>query len=224
MNIYKVLKKRKSIRGYNPDPVSKEILQKIIEAAIQAPSTMNTQPWKLYVAAGNTLDKIKKGNIESLTSGNLPTPDIPLKKTYQDIFKKRQVDLVNQLFKLMGIEKDDKDGKFKWMQRGFQFFDAPAAIILTYDEILDPAFLSYFDLGGLTHAICLCALEHNLGTCIHGQGIMYPSVIRKHMDIPASKKIFISISIGYPDWNFPANKIESERESLENTVSWYGFE
>ena len=156
MNIYEVLKKRKSIRGYKPDPVSKEILQKIIEAAVRAPSAMNTQPWKLYVIAGDTLDKIKKGNIESLISGNLPAPDIPLKKTYQDIFKKRQVDLANQIFKLMGIEKDDKDGKFNWMQRGFQFFNAPAAIILTYDEILDPAFLYYFDLS------CLCVLLNTI--------------------------------------------------------------
>ncbi len=224
MNIHEGIKKRKSIRGYKPDPVPKEMLQEIMEIAVQAPSAMNTQPWELYVVAGDTLDKIKKGNIEALTSGNLPSPDIAFKEKYQDAYKKRQVGLAIQLFKLMGIQKEDQAGRFEWMQRGFRFFDAPAAIILTYDEILDPAFLSYFDLGGLTHAICLAALEHGLGTCIHGQGIMYPNVIREHVGMPDSKKVFISISIGYPDWEFPANNIESERESLGDVVSWHGFE
>ena len=223
MNINEAIKKRKSIRGYKPDTVSKKTLQNIIEVAIRAPSAMNTQPWELHIVTGEILDKIKKGNIDAFTAGNLPIPDIALKKNYQDIFKMRQVEIGIQLFKLMGIERDDHAKKNKWMQRGFRFFDAPAAIILTYDKILDPAFLSFFDMGGLTHAICLCALEHNLGTCIHGQGIMYPNIIREHVGIPDSKKIFISISIGYPDWEFSANKVESKRESLENIVSWYGF-
>jgi len=94
---------------------------------------------------------------------------------------------------------------------------------LTYDQVLDPASLCHFDLGSLTHAICLTALTYDLGTCIHGQGIMYPNVIRGHIEIPDTKKIFIAISIGYPDWDFPANKVESDRESVDTVTTWHGF-
>ncbi|MBU2647604.1 nitroreductase [bacterium] len=224
MNLIDALANRKSIRSFRPDPVPKETLQEILTAAVNSPSAMNTQPWEMFVVAGDALEKIKKGNVEMLSAGNLPSPDIKFKEKFEHEYKKRQVNLAIQLFQLMGITREDKEKKFEWMQRGFRFFDAPAAIILTYDEILDPAYLAYFDLGCLAHAICLTALKYDLGTCIHSQGNMYPQVIRKHIDIPESKKIFISISIGYPNWDFAANKIVSEREPLEKVTRWVGFE
>ena len=33
-----------------------------------------------------------------------------------------------------------------------------------------------------------------------------------------------AIAIGYPDWDFPANKVESKREPVENFTTWCGFE
>ena len=123
----------------------------------------------------------------------------------------------------MNITREDNQGRFEWMQRGFRFFDSPAAIILTYDQLLEPASLSYFDFGALTQSICRTALDYELGTCIHGQGVMFPQVIRKHLKIPDSKRILMAISIGYPDWDFPANKVESEREPTETLATWAGF-
>jgi nitroreductase len=37
---------RRSIRSYEPTPISRDILQLLIEAANDAPSAMNTQPWR----------------------------------------------------------------------------------------------------------------------------------------------------------------------------------
>jgi hypothetical protein len=34
----------------------------------------------------------------------------------------------------------------------------------------------------------------------------------------------ISIVIGYPNWDFPANKVVSTREPVENITTWCGFE
>ena len=223
MEIKKAIKARKSIRSFKSDPVSKEVIQEIIEIAIQSPSAMNTQPWEIYVVGGDLLDKIRQENVEQLVSGNMPAPDINPGGKNEGVYKKRQVDLAIQLFELMKITRDDKENKFKWIQRGFRYFDAPVAIMLAFDESLEPAVLPFFDLGAITHAICLTALDYDLGTCIHGQGIQYPQIIRKHIDIPINKKILISISIGYPDWDFPANKIESSRELPETNTVWYGF-
>jgi nitroreductase len=80
-----------------------------------------------------------------------------------------------------------------------------------------------FDLGAVTQTICLAALSHGLGTCIEGQGVMFPRVIRKHTGLPESKKIIIGIAIGYPDPEFPANRLESAREPLETVATWHGF-
>jgi len=110
-----------------------------------------------------------------------------------------------------------------WMERGFRYFNAPAAIIISVDRLLHyPRPL--FDIGAVTQNICLTALSYGLGTCIGNQGITYPEVLHQFTGIPESKRIIISIAIGYPNWDFPANKVVSTREPLEHITTWCGFE
>ncbi len=221
MDIVEAIRSRKSIRGYKPDPVPKEVLREILDIARRSPSAINTQPWNVTVVTGEVLDNIKKGNIEMLTAGVEPHPDVP-NEPYEGIYKQRQVDLAVQIFKLMGIAREDREKRAKWRERGFRFFDAPAAIILSIDRSVDKL-SSHLDIGAIVQTICLAALNYGLGTCIEDQGIIFPGVVREFTRIPESNKIIISIAIGYPDWDFPANKLETGRESLEDFVTWCGF-
>jgi hypothetical protein len=66
-------------------------------------------------------------------------------------------------------------------------------------------------------------LNFGLGTCIEDQGVLYPEVLRKIVQIPGNKKIVIAIAIGYPDWDFPANALVTSRDSLDNNTRWFGF-
>jgi len=222
LNIIEAIRVRKSIRGFKPDPVPKEILREILEVATRSPSSENVQPWEITVVTGKLLDKIRQSNVEMLGSGTTPNPAIARGNLY-GIYRERQVNLAVQIFKLMGITREDKQKRAEWRQRGFRFFDAPAAIILSVDSSLDES-QTRFDIGVISQSICLAALNYGLGTCIQLQGVLYPEVLRKFADIPESKRIIISIAIGYPDWDFPANKLESEREHIENVVTWCGFD
>lgn len=221
MDVVDAIRSRKSIRGFKPDPVPKEVLWEILDIARRAPSARNTQPWNITVVAGEVLDNIRQGNIEMLAGGVEPNPDFP-RKPYEGIYKQRQVDLAIQLFKLMDIAREDKAKRDEWKERGFRFFDAPAVIILSIDRSVDKT-LSLLDIGAFVQTICLAALNYGLGTCINNLGMMFPEVVRKYAHIPESKLIVTSIAIGYPDWDFPANKLETERELLENLVNWRGF-
>ena len=60
MDVIEAIKTRKSIRGFKKVPVSKETIHKILEAAIRAPSGMNTQPWEFVVAGGKVLELIRE--------------------------------------------------------------------------------------------------------------------------------------------------------------------
>ncbi len=222
MDVIEAIRTRKSIRGYKPDPVPKEILREILEIATRSPSTMNTQPWEITVLAGEALDNIRKANIEMLTSGNLPNPDIQM-KPYEGTYRQRQVDLAVQIFQLMGIAREDREKRDAWTARGFRFFDAPAAIILSVDNSLDPS-RPLSDIGTIAQTICLAAVNYGLGTCINGQGIMFPDVVRRFTGMPESKLMILCIAIGYPDWEFPANKLETKREPIENNTTWHGFD
>jgi len=62
MEFSELIKERKSIRGYQQKPVSREVIAEIIEVAKWAPSSMNTQPWYVHVVTGEPLDRIRQGN------------------------------------------------------------------------------------------------------------------------------------------------------------------
>lgn len=221
MDVVEAIRARKSIRGYKPDPVPREILREIVDISLRTPSGMNTQPWEITVITGDVLDKISKGNIEMVNLGVAPHPEAPHKR-FEGEYRQRQVDLAINIFKLMDITREDKEKRAQWSQRGNRFFDAPAAIILSMDKSLDGSAMSLFDIGAIMQTICLAALKYGLGTCIEDQGIMFPEVVRKHTGIPESKRIMMSIAIGYPDWDFPANKLETTREPVDNVITWCG--
>ena len=49
MDLFEAIKERRSCRSFLPEPISEEIIEKILEAAIWAPSPLNTQPWEFIV-------------------------------------------------------------------------------------------------------------------------------------------------------------------------------
>jgi len=220
VDIIEAIRSRKSIRGYKPDPVSKDTLKEILDIAVRAPSGMNTQAWEFTVIAGDVLEKIKQANVDNLNNGIRPAMEIS-REGFTGIYKERQVALAIQLFSLLGIAREDREKRAEWMKKGFRFFDAPAAIIISADTSM--AEISQFDVGSISQTIALTALNYGLGTCIQGQGIMYPDVIRKFTGIPESKVLCICLTIGYPDGDFAANQIKSERESVDNITTWCGF-
>ena len=222
VDVLDAVKSRKSIRGYKPTAVPKEVLEDIITRASRSPSSMNTQPWEITVVTGDILEKIKEENLGHLASGIQPEPDISA-TPYEGKWRQRQVELGVQLFQLMGIAREDKEKRAQWMQRAFRFFDAPAVIIVSDEKSVNLEH-SLLAIGSLAQTICLIALHYGLGTCIQDRGIAFPDVVRKYTSIPESQLVVLCIIIGYPDWDFPANNLESKRESLETFVTWCGFE
>jgi nitroreductase len=52
-----VIKKRRSIRRYKPDPVPEEVLNQVLEAAKIAPSAGHRQPWHFIIVKDNDIKK-----------------------------------------------------------------------------------------------------------------------------------------------------------------------
>lgn len=57
MDIYEVIKTRRSIRSYQSRPIPEEILNKILESTRIAPSGSNRQPWKFILVKDDELKK-----------------------------------------------------------------------------------------------------------------------------------------------------------------------
>ena len=100
--------------------VPQEVLNRIFEIAQKAPSNCNVQPWKVYVS-GELKDKLKRKMVENVTSGVEANPDYPYRSTFENEYRKRQVDCAVALYSSMDIGRDDKEGRMRASLRNFEF-------------------------------------------------------------------------------------------------------
>jgi len=221
MELLEALNTRMTIRNFKPDPVPRKILEEIITKALRAPSGANSQPWEIWVLGGDTVNKIGDATVASYMSGVEPHPDIPAKPP-KGVYLERAIALGKQLYATISLDWFKKEERDLWFNHGYRFFGAPNVIILTWDEIVD--YWGALACAFLADHICLVALEYGLGTSLQRAPIDYPENIRRITRVPESKKMVVSIAIGYPDWDHPANKMRTEREPLEKVSTWCGFD
>jgi nitroreductase len=215
---------RRSIRGYKPDAVPKAVIREVIELAMRAPSSLNTQPWNFYVVAGEVLDRIRAGNTERNLAGVPHSREFRIHGEYSGAHRERQVEIAKQLFAAMGIERDNKEKRADWVMRGFRQFDAPVSIVVTYDRSIHGGDIAPFDCGAVTNALVNAAWSRGLGCVINSQGIMQSPVVREHAGIPDDQVIMICVAMGYPEDTFPANAVVSNRKSVDEATVFVGFD
>jgi nitroreductase len=215
---------RRSIRGYKREPVPKALIREVIEIAMRAPSSLNTQPWNFYVVSGEPLDRIRAGNTERNLAGVPDSREFRGHGAYVGEHRERQIEIAKQLFGAMGIERHDQTRRQDWVLRGFRQFDAPVSVVVTYDRSIHGGDIAPFDCGAVTNALVNAAWSRGLGCVINSQGIMQSPVVREHAGIPEDQVIMICVAMGFPDDSFPANAVVSRRKPFETTTVFVGFD
>lgn len=221
MDIIKAIRERKSVRAFKRDPVSRDVLKKIIEQALRAPSWANTQPWEFALVTGKKLEEIQKGFLERV--GQDPHPDVARPYEFPEPYLSRIQALAPK-----DKKSTDEDMKIRQMEN-FRHYGAPAVIYLLlgrpffYQEKGINAW-SLYDCGAVVQTIMLLATNYGLGTVAQAQAVVFPDIIRRVVPIPESKLIALGIAIGYPDWENTVTKIRTQRESIDTVTQWYGFD
>jgi nitroreductase len=205
-------------------PVPKELVKEVIEIAMRAPSSFNTQPWSFYVVSGEPLDRIRAGNTERILAGVPESREFRSHGKYEGVHRDRQIEVAKQLFGAMGIDRHDTEKRQDWVLRGFRQFDAPVSIVVTYDRSIFGGDYGPFDCGGVANALVNAAWSRGLGCVINSQGIMQSPVVREHARIPDDQVIMTCVAMGYPDDSFPANAVVSHRKPVEETAFFIGFD
>lgn len=224
MSFDEVVRGRRSVRGFKRDAVPKDLIKEIIEIAMRAPSSLNTQPWNFTVVAGAPLDLIRAGNTERNLAGVPSSREFRMHGDYSGAHRERQIDIAKQLFAAMGIERHDQEKRKDWVLRGFRQFDAPVSIVVTYDRSIHGGDIGPFDCGAVTNALVNAAWSRGLGCVINSQGIMQSPVVREHAGIADDQVIMICVALGYPDDSFPANAVVSRRKTVDEAVTFVGFD
>lgn len=221
MDITEVIGKRKSIRAFKSDPVSLDLIKKIMEPALRAPSWANTQPWEFAVVTGKPLKQIQDGFVAK--GDTKPYPDID--RPYE--FPEPYITRINAL--RPGGRDLTKEEEAVRRINNFSHYGAPAVIYLLigrnfYYETKGINVWSLYDCGSAILNIMLLATNYGLGTIAQAQAVVFPDIIRRFTDIPDSKLIAIGIAIGYPDWGDPKNEPWRTREPLDRIATFHGFD
>jgi nitroreductase len=220
MDVFEALESRTSRRAFLQKQVDQGTLEKIVSSANRSPSYMNTQPWELYVIAGEEKDKLARKLSSDITTGVPLMPDIPFPATWptphEERFKRHRL----RRFKALGIDPDKQQDEVTAAYRNnFKFFDAPCVMFVAMDRALTP--WSIFDCGSFVHGFLLAAHAEGLGACPQAVPTGYAGAIRSQLAIPDHLMVVLCIALGYPDLASPVNQYRSLRRKLTEFVHWY---
>lgn len=212
----RIVRSRRSVRGFLPDPVPPRLLREVFELAQQAPSNCNVQPWQVVVASGAACRAISAKLLEAATSGRPVTSDYQRVEEFPGVMRRRQIDTAVRLYGNMGIARDDRAGRRRAMLRNYEFFDAPHVAFIGMDRRFHETVA--LDVGMYAQTLMLAMTAHGIASCAQASVSRFPEIIRVHFDIPDDIGILMGLSFGYEDAEVPANRTRVPRAPLGDQV------
>jgi nitroreductase len=182
----KIIQDRRSIRDFTKDPISDHDLDMILEAARQAPSGENAQPWRFIIVKDEVMRK-KMGAIAGGGSGRRFTSEFVTKK-----MQERFANLQDEAKKQAAFQKLTSGQVSAFMA------DAPINLVICgKKDVWDMP----YDTSAAIENILLIVTALGLGAC----WVIAPCIdirdeerIKELLDIPESYKAVSILSIGHP--------------------------
>ena len=218
MSLIDAIYGRRSVRGFLDMEIPKDVLNRVFEIAQKSPSNCNVQPRKVYVASGELKERLKKQMVEKVVSGVEANPDYPYRSTFENEYRKRQVECAVALYSSMDIGRDDKEGRMRASLRNFEFFDAPYIAFIG----MDPSFGTTvaLDVGMWAQSLMLTMVSFGIHSCPMGTMRNYPNLVRDAFDIQDDTQILFGISFGYEDADVSANNTRTTREEISANITF----
>jgi nitroreductase len=212
MNVSDAVIARKSVRAFLPQSVSNSLIQDLLQKSSRSASGGNLQPWKIFVI-----------NQKSMTDflefqSNWDSPESPIYDIYppklKEPYRTSRYELGEQMYSLLGIERDDKEGRINQVMKNFTFFNAPAALFCFVDRQMGPP--QWSDLGMFLQTFMLLAKEAGLDTCAQEAWSMKHESVSSFVNVSEDEMLFCGMSIGYQDHDAPINQLVSTRRPIED--------
>ncbi|MFK7916564.1 MAG: nitroreductase [Ilumatobacter sp.] len=210
MNVTEAVNRRKSVRHFRPDPVSDEVLRELLTVAARSPSGGNVQPWRIYVVNGDSMTRFREFIADRAPGA--PAYDIypqPLSEPYRS----SRFKIGEDMYAAIGVEREDKAGRFAQFAKNLDFFGAPAAFFCFVDRQMGPP--QWSDLGMYLQTFMLLAQEAGLDTCAQEAWAVHEAAVAEFVGAPDEQQIFCGMAIGTMDDEHPINTVVSEREPLD---------
>lgn len=98
MGIMEAIQTRQSIGKVKPDPVPRELIEKLLSAAVQAPNHYKVRPWRFVVLTGAARERLGEVLVDSLQAEH---PEFPP----EAFEKQRGIPLRSPVLIAVGVDK-----------------------------------------------------------------------------------------------------------------------
>ncbi len=216
METSKAILSRHAVRLFDANRLIKVAdLKKIVHLAQQAPSWVDSQPWRVYIATGETLKKIKQSHRANAEGQVKSDPDWPTThRADWAAFPQNNMAAHNQATakfwqndRLQGITRAELQTRL---------YDAPAICYLTIPKNANQ--WSAYDLGSFSQTLMLAAKGMGIDSMPAYEIVRFPHAIRKIMGIPDNEAIAMGIALGYADTQTGVNDYRAPRVALDKVL------
>ena len=217
---------RMSARAFTQQPVTRETLTELLQAASRAPSGTNTQPWKVYVLQGVSRDTLC-GKVCAAHEAIRANPALAADYReeydyYPEKWVSPYIDRRREngwgLYGVLGITKGDKEQMHLQHQRNYKFFDAPVGLMFTIDRVMGRG--SLLDYGMFMQNIMVAARGHGLHTCAQAAWNGFAKIILPHIGAGPEEMLVCGMALGYADTSDVVNTFKTPRVPVEEVTHW----
>ena len=210
MNVSDAVLNRSSVRAFIDQPVSNELIKKLLNQSARSPSGGNLQPWKIFVINDDAMKKFLTFQ-QNWTEPESPSYDI-YPSNLKEPYRTSRFELGEQMYELLGIGREDKDARIAQVMENFRFFGAPCAFFCFVDDQMGPP--QWSDLGMFLQTFMLLAKEAGLDTCAQEAWSIKHDSVSSFVKAEESDILFCGMAIGYRDNNAEINSLDSKRRPL----------
>lgn len=192
-----LLKNRRSIRRYQPDPVPRELIEMVLEAAIWAPSAHNRQPWRFAVVEHEvTKERLARAMGDRLRL-DLKADGVPDEAIEKDAARSYSRMTGAPVLIALCLSMTDMDRYPDERRSRNEYLMAAQSTAMAGQNLL------------------LAAADAGLGTCWMCAPLFAPDVVRGVLELPDDWEPQALITLGYL-----AETRTKTREPLETSVLW----
>ena len=216
MNVSEAVKSRSSIRSFLPKEIPNSLIKELLQKSSRAASGGNLQPWKIYILNNGSMKNFLEFQSQWIKPENPAYEIYPSK--LKEPYRTSRYELGEQMYELLGISREDKDGRIRQVMKNFEFFGAPCAFFCFVDRQMGPP--QWSDLGMFLQTFMLLAKEAGLDTCAQEAWSIKHDSVSEFVKAEDNDILFCGMSIGYRDDNAIINSLKSERRPL---AEWAKF-
>jgi nitroreductase len=220
MDVLEAIRNRRSTRAFLDTPVSEGEMRTILETARWSPSGGNCQPWRLWAVTGDSMARLRAELAPLLAENPLgEAPEFPMyPPEIKEPYRTRRYECGEDLYRSIGIPREDKAGRLRQLARNMDFFGAPAAFFFAIDRQMGPG--QWAHLGMLMQTIALVAEARGLGTCMQEYWMTRHGFLRGFLGIPDELQFYCGMALGHPDAAHPINQWRTRRADVDEFTTF----